>query len=208
MTVLRDTLVQDSDLTFTDQEPNVLGPNLTVKDSRITLRVKPKMLTLLGVKFVNCDINAKRSLNNFLWHSASLDQCRFFGTYVGTDFGNRSDGYSESGGLAECDFSDAILDGCRFFGCDMTSVVLPKWPSFTLSMPRNHFEQMADLDWPGRLGTWARSYSFFPAATEAITEYAPTLMKMYSITEQEVRVAISRLPNLLTEIGCEESNQQ
>jgi hypothetical protein len=197
MTQLRNQVAEGLDLTLNDQEANVLGPDLTIRGSRLSLQLNPRMLTLLGVRFLDCDITAKRALRTFLWHSALLEDCRFHGTFVGNDFGLRTDGYSEGGGVTRCDFSDAILDGCRFFGCDLMTIVLPQWPCFTLLNPRVHFDQMVGLEWPGQLGTWARSYSFSPPTTLASTEFAPTLMKRYEVSEEELRTAISRLGNLL-----------
>src|SRR5579871_5901740 len=105
MSQLQNQCVEGVDLPLNNQEANVLGPDLIIKGSRVSLQHNPKMLTLLGGKLLDCDIIAKRVLRTFLWHSALLEDCRFHGTFVGNDFGLRTDGYSESGGIARCDFS-------------------------------------------------------------------------------------------------------
>ncbi len=196
MTQLKNQVVEMADLIFTDRNPNALGPDLILKRSRISLPANSKMLTFLGVKFVQCEISAERPLRSFLWHSAFLEDCRLSGTFIGNDFGLRTDGYNESGGIVRCDFRDAVLDGCRFFGCDPATISLPKWPCFALLNPRIHFDQMLGLGWPGKLGTWARSYSFSPQNTLVSVEYAPSLIKRYDVTEDDLKKAISRLENL------------
>ena len=56
---------------------------------------------------------------------------------------------------------------------------------------------MTNLEWPGQLGSWARSYSFFRLSQHSgMTNYAPSLMKTYGVSEEELIQAISRLPNL------------
>lgn len=200
MTQLRDQAVEQATLVLTDHELNMLGPNLTVSKCDVSLRLDSKSLMVFNVTFVDCDIAAKRKLNNFLWHSASIQRCRFHGRFVGNDFGRRTSGYGEYGGINQCDFSDAILEGCRFFDCDVTTIVFPKWPCFTLLDPYSddNLVQMASFDWPSHLGTWMRSYTSFPAptGTAAITECATQLTR-FGVSEEEIKTAVTRLTNTM-----------
>ena len=197
MVQLKDQIVEQADLLLTDKETNVLGADLILKESRVVLQVNAKRLTLLDViKFIECDITAKRPLRDFRWHAALLHACRFHGTFIGNCFGQRLE-ESPSGGIEQCDFSEAILDGCAFYGCDMASIILPKWPCFTLLNLTDRIKEMTSLEWPGELGTWVRSYSCFPLGNMvAATDYAPTLMKQYKVSEEQLDQAISRLSNL------------
>jgi hypothetical protein len=199
MVKLRDQILDKTDLLLTDKEMNFLGPNLIVKDSRVTLQLNTRQLTLVNnVKFIDCDITTKRNMPDFLWHAAFLRGCRFHGRFLGNCFGQRLDGGSRNGGVERCDFSDAILEAGSFYGCDPASIVFPKWPGFTLLYPGDHLDEIRRLEWPGRLGTWGRSFTNFPMANRvASTEYAPSLMKRYEVSEEELIQAISRLPNIL-----------
>ena len=166
MVKLRDQILDNADLLLTDEEKykNVLGPNLVVKDSSITLQLPAKSLILGDVKFIDCEITTKRELRDFRWHSAFLEGCRFHGRFLGNCFGQRLDGGSRNGGVERCDFSEAILDLCAFYGCDPASIVFPKWPGFTLLHPGNHLEELARLEWPGKLGRWAGLFLHYPLA--------------------------------------------
>ena len=198
MVKLRDQVIDNADLLLTDKEMNFLGPNVAVKDSRITLRLNARQLTLVrNVKFIDCDITTKRNLRDFRWHSAFLEGCRFHGHFLGNCFGRRLDGGSQEGGVERCDFSNAILDLCAFYGCDPASIVFPKWPGFTVLYPGDYSDEMTRLEWPGKLGRWARVVTSYPEAKKvASTGYAPSMMKRYEVSEGELIQAISRLPNL------------
>jgi hypothetical protein len=197
MVQFREQVVEQADLLLTDKESNDIGPDVVLKDCRITLQLNAKRLMLVDVKLIDCDITAKRQLRDFRWHYAFLQACRFHGMFIGNDFGLRQEDYSPHGGIERCDFSDAILDACSFYGCDMATIVLPKWPCFTLLNPADHLEKMTSLEWPGQLGTWVRSFSCFHLGNVvAVTDYAPTLMKRYKVSEEELAQAVSRLPNL------------
>lgn len=194
---IREQVLHSADLLLSDQEANFLGPDVIMEGCRIVLQLNAKKLTLVDdVKFIDCDISAKRQLRDFRWHAAFLQDCRFHGTYIGNDFGRRTDGYSANGGIERCDFSNAVLDACRIFGCEPDSVVFPRWPCFTLINPCDRLEEMKGALWPGELGTWVRSFSFFPHTTVALTEYAPNLMKRYKVTEQELVQSLARFLNI------------
>jgi hypothetical protein len=199
MVKLRDQILENADLLLTDQEMNDIGPGVVVRRSRIILQLHAKSLMLIkDVKFIDCDITTKRELRDFLWHSAFLQGCRFHGRFLGNCFGQRLDGGSRNGGVERCDFSDAILDLCAFYGCDPASIVFPKWPGFTLLYPWKLGDEMTHLEWPGKLGRWAKIVTSYPHAKKvASTGYAPSMMKRYEVSEEELTQAISRLPNII-----------
>ena len=126
MVKLRDQVLDNADLVLNDQADNFLGPNAVLKECRVTLPLSAKRLTLVkDVKLIDCDITAKPQLRDFLWHNGFLQGCRFHGTFVGHCFGRRLKNYSPNGGIERCDFSDATLDACTFYGCDPASIVFP-----------------------------------------------------------------------------------
>jgi hypothetical protein len=69
-----------------------------------------------------------------------LEGCRFKGSFSGNDFGFRANLFDreKAGGVEDCDFSEAGLNGCRFFNCDMSTIRLPLWPCFSFMDPLGH----------------------------------------------------------------------
>jgi hypothetical protein len=185
--------IEGSELVLTDKAYNYLGPELVVKESRIVLRVDARNLTITDARFVNCTIEAKHRLVNCQeWCCALLQNCRFSGTYIGNDFGHWPEGFGEFGGLEHCDFSDAILDGCRLMDSDVKNIVFPRWPCFTILDPLQRLEELATR-FPVELDSWVHSLSNSSARTVAVTSYAPGFLKKYGVSERNVRTAIEGL---------------
>jgi hypothetical protein len=197
MPKLSNQTIVEQNVDLTMNENNVLGPNLLLDRCNVTLRVTERMLTFVEATFINCDVAAKKQLNNCRWFGARLSGCRFHGRFLGNDFGNQPEDYWKGGGIDDCDFSDAVLEACRVIGSDAKSIVFPTWPCITLLNPCEYRDQMSKMEWPGRMGIWVKTFSYPPPTTTALVEYAPSLMKRYEVSEQELIVAISRLPNLL-----------
>jgi hypothetical protein len=98
------------------------------------------------------------------------------------------------GGVEDCDFSEARLDGCRFHGCDMRTVRLPRWPCFTFMNPRAHAAELGRLVWPGRFGqVIIGSLAEQPESSVAETWHAPTVAKLLDTTAEELRVVLEGL---------------
>jgi hypothetical protein len=189
--------IDSVDLVLGDKEMNILGPHLVLTNCNVVLQVTSKCLTITDARFIQCKIVAKRQLKDFRWLSAFLQSCRFSGRFAGNDFGYRGGMYGPGAGLERCDFSEAILDGCRFIGCSLDGTNLPKWPCFTLLRPLERLPEIQSLDWPGRMMTWVRAFSFFPKDTVGVTDYAPSLSKQFGVSEVQVKQALERLPDII-----------
>ncbi|EPX62305.1 hypothetical protein D187_008492 [Cystobacter fuscus DSM 2262] len=82
----------------------------------------------------------RRLLKGVAWAPMKLKGCRFKGSFSGNDFGFRADLFDreKAGGVEDCDFSEARLNGCRFFNCDISTIRLPLWPCFSFMNPLGH----------------------------------------------------------------------
>jgi hypothetical protein len=197
MNSLQQKVIVDTELVLSDQVHNYLGPDLVLQRCRVLLRTNSKALTVTEVQFIDCQIEATRKLSNFqMWCSAVIKGCKFSGKFVGNDFGNWHEQHAK-GSIANCDFSNAVLDGCRFMDCEIDSIKLPKWPCAAILYPQKQSGRVVSVDWPGKLRLWAQDLVNQPNVTAALVEYAPTLARQFGCTEEELREALRRLENVL-----------
>jgi hypothetical protein len=168
-----------------------LGPNLTLRSCTLVVNVPAADLVLIGPRLIGCTIEVKRELKNLPWHHAFLQGCRFTGRLSGCDFGRWPE--SQEGGIADCDFSAARLDACRFIGCDASTLTFPSWPCFTLLDPARRSHELTALPWPGELGIVARTFSKYPPSTAAVTFSASLLAKEFRTSEASIRAVLEGL---------------
>src|SRR5688500_19043058 len=139
--VFNDREIENERLELTDAKANyILGPNLTLRNCTLVLKVSARRLSLKQARFIGCTFELKQELINYQqWISASLQGCRFKGRLTGGDFGHwpeySSLPWDQHGSIEDCDFTEARLDGCRFHGCDPATLRFPKWPCFTFLDP-------------------------------------------------------------------------
>src|ERR1700733_3319111 len=104
MRQLHHECLEKQELVFSDEDLNVLGPDLELRSCQITLQLNAKHLTIIDALLVDCDITAKRQLRDFRWFTANMQGCRFHGKFLGNDFGFVSDENTKNGGIGKCDF--------------------------------------------------------------------------------------------------------
>jgi hypothetical protein len=173
-----------------------LGPNLTLRNCTLVLKVAARNLLIRPVRFINCAFEVKQELKNHQdWIRASLEGCRFKGRLSGCDFGHWPD-YGEgwdNGSIKDCDFTDARLDGCRFHGCDTRTLRFPRWPCFTILEPIRHAPELLRVKWPGRIGRVViEDLHNHPPSTRALSFYAPAEAKRLAAPEEELRAIIGK----------------
>ena len=176
-----------------------LGPQLTLRNCTVLLKVSARHLRIVQeTQFIDCSFDVKQELKNHQdWVFASLKGCRFKGRLSGCDFGHWPDysslpGY-QHGSIEDCDFTEALLDGCRFMGCDPTTLRFPKWPCFTLLDPIGRSRELNSVQWPGRVGPIViQTLSKQPPSTVALTENAITLAKRFDTTPEELREVLEK----------------
>ncbi|WNG41649.1 hypothetical protein F0U61_54185 [Archangium violaceum] len=172
-----------------------LGPNLTLRGCTVVIGVGERQIIPMWGKLIDCTIHAKRELVDARLTTLGFKGCRFKGRFLGVDFGQRAgdERWWEHGGVEDCDFTEARLDLCRFQGCDMGTVRLPKWPCFTIVDPLKYGPELLSVPWPG---------DFTPVILEgplkelpttvALSFYAPAEAKRSGATLEEFKAAVER----------------
>jgi len=175
-----------------------LGPNLTLRNCTVILKVPARRLHILGARFIDCAIEVKQELKNHQdWIRTSLEGCRFKGRLSGCDFGYWPEYGSEpeyqQGSIKNCDFSEARLDGCRFMGCDPRTLRFPRWPCFTFIDPIGHINELNRVEWPGRFG-WVvvEGLRDQPPSMVALTKFAPAVAKKLGTTPEALKAVIEK----------------
>lgn len=177
-----------------------LGPELTLRDCTVVISVASRGLTLMSGQLIDCTLQAKGELKNKRWARMGFRGCRFKGRFTGNDFGFREDDLDRwrLGGIADCDFSEARLDACRFYQCDMRTIRLPRWPCFTLLDPVRRAEELARVAWPGRYGQVViEGLRKQEAGIVALTDHAPSLVARLDTTAEALRAILETVPGVV-----------
>ncbi|HYH95575.1 hypothetical protein [Hyalangium sp.] len=170
-----------------------LGPDLTLKDCTLILRVSGRNLVIPQAHFINCTFNVKKELKNFRWEHARLEGCRFTGRLGGNDFGLWPDSLPP-GHIQDCDFTAAQLDGCRFLECDVRTLRFPPWPCFTVLEPKQRYHELRTVQWPGDIGRIeVEGFAEDPPSTVAVTFAAPALAKRSGTTPEAIKATLEKL---------------
>lgn len=202
--LFENTEIENERLELMDKEAHYfLGPNLTMKNCTLVLKVSARRLFFVGARFINCTFEVKQELKNHQqWVKASLKGCRFSGRLSGCDFGywpeySDSPGY-EHGAIEDCDFTEARLDGCRIMGSDPSTLRFPKWPSFTILDPIQRAPELRGVPWPGKFGRIVIEHLHSqPSRTRAITLSAALEAKDSDTTPEAFRAAVEKFDCIL-----------
>jgi hypothetical protein len=197
--IMENKEIENERLELTDKSLHYfLGPNLTLRNCTLVLKVSARRLFLDGARFINCTFEVKQELKNHQqWVAASLKGCRFKGRLTGCDFGHWPEysslpGY-QFGSIEDCDFTETWMDGCRIMGCDPSTLRFPKWPCFTFLDPIDRASELRDLKWPGRFGrVTVEELHTQPAPTRSLTYHAPSVAKRMETTPEELRAVIEK----------------
>lgn len=191
---LRDRLIERARLELTRESTNYFGPNLVVRDSEIVLDVTSKTFFVVGADLNRCVIRTKRPLTGVSWCHALLRDCSFAGKFSDCDFGPWPDESGALGGVERSDFSNAVLDGCRFFSCGVDAVVLPKWPCFAVTDLSTYGAWLERLSVSGPTEAWRNIELVvvrgFPIETSLYSQYFPSLLKHYALNEKDFRTLL------------------
>lgn len=146
----------------------------TVKDSEVIAVKDQKGDRLFQARFINC---------------------RFHGLFSGVDFGStdRSQLGEDFGGAEGCDFTDATLDGCRFFNVDASTLRFPAWPHVVLHDFAKRTQDVVAATWPRRLGQYMRVCADQPESMRVSVIHVPSVAKLVGCTEQQVREAFEKI---------------
>ena len=198
-TIIENRLIENERLELSDKSSVCfLGPNLTLRDCTVVLKMSARNLLINQASFIDCSFEVKQELKNHQdWIRASLKGCRFKGRLAGCDFGHWPEYGSEPeyqhGFIEDCDFTEARLDGCRFMGCDPSTLRFPKWPCFTFLDPIRRADELRGAQWPGLFGrVVVEKLHKQPPRTVALTEHAPTVARQLDTTPEALKAVIER----------------
>jgi hypothetical protein len=197
MIQLRDRTVENETIRLGKDDAYYLGPNLFLKNCELELRTNARALTVKNVVIEACHIKAVQMLSEFQWYYALIKESRFTGKFRGCDFGHWPDDDPSTGGIDGCDFTNSVLDGCRFLDCDAATLRFPRWPCFTILDPVGNLEKMGAKPWPARTGAILKPFSIYPARTAAVTKYAPEVIKMLGGSLEELRAVLEQFDNVI-----------
>jgi hypothetical protein len=200
--IIEEKELENERLELTDKNSlYFLGPNLTLRNCTVVLKVSARNLLINQARFIDCAFEVKQELKNHQqWVFASLKGCRFKGHLLGCDFGcwpGYSEG-SEHGSIADCDFTEARLNACRFMGCDPATLRFPKWPCFTFLDPIRRAPELLSVTWPDLFGrVVVKHLHTQPPSTVATTYHAPTIAKQLETTPEELKAVIEQFDCIL-----------
>ncbi|WNG59382.1 pentapeptide repeat-containing protein [Archangium gephyra] len=191
--------IENERLELTDKNSlYYLSTHLTLRNCTVVLKVPASRLIINQARFIDCTFEVKQELKNHQdWITASLKGCRFKGRLSGCDFGHWPEYGTEPeyqfGAIEDCDFSEARLDGCRFMGCDPSTLRFPRWPCFTILDPIGHSHQLNSIEWPGRFGLIViEDLHTRPPSTRAITYHAPSIARRFETTPEALRSVVEK----------------
>jgi hypothetical protein len=197
MISLQNKTLENERIELGGKDSYYLGPNLTLRSCTVVLKVSAKALTINKARFIDCRIEAKKALNNFYWLDAFITKCHFTGKFIGSDFGNLPSHFDPEGGIEHSDFSEAILDGCRFIGCDSSTIKFPRWPCFTILDPVGRLAKLKAVRWPGDADILVENIADFPPSTAAVTYLATAIEKELDAGQEELRAVLEKLGNVI-----------
>ncbi|WP_457337788.1 hypothetical protein [Rhizobacter sp. P5_C2] len=151
-------------------------------------------IVILRTTIADCDVVATKHQRDFALFKARFINCRFHGVYSGIDFGrsHNTERDGDFGAIEGCDFTDATLDGCRFFNTDASSLRLPGWPHVVLLDFARRTADVAAMTWPGELGKYMRICADQPASVRAGVIHIPSIAKLVACTEEQAREAFEK----------------
>jgi hypothetical protein len=192
--IIKDQVIENERVELVDSEGlYFLGPNLTLRQCTLVLRVPTRRLHVVGARFLDCTFEVKTPLKNFRWDEAHLKGCRFKGRFSGNDFGEWPYALGK-GSIEDCDFTEARLDATRFLACDVRTIRFPPWPCFTIYDPIRRAPDLRALPWLGEVGSIRMADAEGrPTTSVALTYFAPDLAKRCGTTPEALKAVLEKI---------------
>lgn len=147
---MRDKIINDSVIQLRGNLATVLGPKLELNNCVIESFVDGRGIIIVDLIMRDGVFDQRVKLSDFHFGKATFEAVKFKGRYSGCDFGDWDD--VENPHISRCDFSAAVMHGCRFLNCDMGNVTTPKWPCFRLMQPAEARDFVMSTSWPKGIG--------------------------------------------------------
>lgn len=191
---MRDRVVNDSVIRLEGDLATVLGPNLELNNCVVESFVDGRGIIFAGVVMYGGVFDQRVRLSNFHFSRAVFDAVKFKGRYSGCDFGDWDDVVIP--GISRCDFSDAVMDGCRFLNCDMADIVTPKWPCFGWMHPAAARDFVMSKSWPKGVGLILDISTDIDPECVAIVLDASVIAKDSNLPLEQLRPMLEAIPGV------------
>lgn len=187
---LKNQIIEGQTIELRGTDPVFLGPDLELVDCKIVCRLSAKNLILNKVVFKGCHFESKKQLKNMRFTNARISGCKFSGKFSGCDFGTIKKGF---GNIVDSDFSESILDGCRFFSSKSENIKFPTWPNYTIIRPDFNSNKLLGVDWPDEIAFVMADCTKDAEELYAISDYAPIIVKEYGSSEESLKERLVKL---------------
>jgi hypothetical protein len=190
-------VVSNQHLILATKEDYLLGPDLMLRECTIEINCPAEQVTLLHTTFDACSLAINKRFTNFEWFPARFQNCVFGGDLVGLRFGAMPDDEIDSfGGVANCSFENAVLHFTDFLNVDLSTVLLPRWPCFTILNPAARTD-LASLPWPAQTHILMETYMESSIDTAGITAHAPEVVRQFGSSEGELKAFLEGMPDVI-----------
>ena len=191
---LKNKIIENERIILSEDAVNVLGPNLVLRDCEIISEINNhRALIVAGVEMIGGSFYQKGTLSDEQWDTAIFTKVKFKGKLSGWDFGN----WDEPDYINECDFSDAVLSDCRFLNCDISQLIFPKWPCFTIPAPSSKADQISKISWTGNWKLTMRLYAENDKECVAITGNVDDLIAENGGDKEDLKRKLSTIPGII-----------
>lgn len=191
---LKNTEISAQKLALTGTQVHVLGPGLVLSECEIESDGDYNSIVIAGLKMNGGRFIQESTLANFHFEYAHFLNVKFSGRFEGCDFGNWEG--VEQGSVVGCEFTDAILDGCRFLNCDVRGMKFPKWPGFAMINPAAASDYVATNHWPGKFGALMSIYVDNDIECVALCGDGERIATKYGLTLNELKKLLAPIPGM------------
>jgi hypothetical protein len=187
-------LVGETVVLSEDECHGIVDSKLTACALKLAQKSSRWPIVIVRTTVVDSDVVAVKRQKDDRLFQARFINCRFRGVFSGIDFGQSHNVARDGdfGGVEGCDFTEAKLDGCRFFNVDVSSLRLPRWPHVVLLDFAQRAAEVAAMKWPGTLGNFMRICADQPVSLRVAVIYTPSLTKLVGCTEEQMREAFEQ----------------
>jgi hypothetical protein len=154
---------------------------------------------LVMCTLTNCVIDAVKPQRDYSLFTARFINCRFHGTFSGIDFGrsHNTERDGDFGAVEGCDFTESILDGCRFVNVEISTLQFPRRDHALLVEPYKRSADVSAITWPGLLGLYMENCTNKPDSFKALVMHIPSLARLVKCTEEEIRAAFENFGDVV-----------
>jgi len=184
----------EEDIKLSNTVINSLGPELHLEKCIVESACEQRALFISGLKMIGGKFAQISPLTNFQFEHVYFSKVKFSGNFIGCDFGDWENPQFPL--VEECDFTEAMLDGCRFLNCDVQNISFPKWPCFTLLNPGAARSVALSRQWPSKVGVVLDIYTDNDPECVAVSGNAQRLAEKNALTLDDFRQLLMTLPGI------------